>query len=514
MKLKYIIPSFIALVAMLVGCSDNYEAAYLDDLRVSSSYVIVPADGQSPAELTVRAAGNWEIQNIPNWLTVTPQTGNAGETKVTLSAPATTGALSTVLKIVSGSYVQEVNVVQGKVVAEMATCKQIIDGNDGKTFRVRAAITQIANTHYGNMYIDDGTGTVYIYGTNDKDGKAANDPIASWGLELGDIVTVEGPKTTYNGTVELVNVTVLKVEKSLVKVLEPETAPVIKKEGGELTVKLSFKGALVPTVPDAYDWIRYKTMSITKGTVTAVDPNPADTALVKFAIDENAAGARKGAVSFAATQGSQSSSVTFEFSQEGAITECPIADFLAAEVGTAQYRLTGIITNVAKADYGNVYIADYSGEVYVYGIGAKGDFGKLGLKEGDIVTLLGNRGEYKGTPQMTGGQYESSISVNEVTIDEFLTKADATDVYYKVTGTVDEIANATYGNLYLKSGDTRLYVYGCYPGWGATGDARKNCLANKDIAVGDELTVIGVKSTYKDTPQVNGGIYFSHKKAN
>jgi len=41
MKLKYIIPSFIALVAMLVGCSDNYEAAYLDDLRVSSSYVIV-----------------------------------------------------------------------------------------------------------------------------------------------------------------------------------------------------------------------------------------------------------------------------------------------------------------------------------------------------------------------------------------------------------------------------------------------------------------------------------------
>lgn len=115
---------------------------------------------------------------------------------------------------------------------------------------------------------------------------------------------------------------------------------------------------------------------------------------------------------------------------------------------------------------------------------------------------------------MTGGQYESSISVTEVTIDEFLTKADATDVYYKVTGTVDEIANATYGNLYLKSGDTRLYVYGCYPGWGATGDARKDCLANKDIAVGDELTVIGVKSTYKGTPQVNGGIYFSHKKAN
>jgi hypothetical protein len=80
-------------------------------------------------------------------------------------------------------------------------------------------------------------------------------------------------------------------------------------------------------------------------------------------------------------------------------------------------------------------------------------------------------------------------------------------------GTVDEIANATYGNLYIKDGDNKLYVYGCYPGWGATGDARKNCVADKDIAVGDKLTVIGVKSTYKGTPQVNGGIYFSHEKA-
>jgi len=30
--------------------------------------------------------------------------------------------------------------------------------------------------------------------------------------------------------------------------------------------------------------------------------------------------------------------------------------------------------------------------------------------------------------------------------------------------------------------------------------------------VGDKLTVIGPKSTYKGTPQVNGGVYFSHEK--
>ena len=82
-----------------------------------------------------------------------------------------------------------------------------------------------------------------------------------------------------------------------------------------------------------------------------------------------------------------------------------------------------------------------------------------------------------------------------------------------MTGTLDEIANPTYGNLYLKDGDSRVYVYGCYPGWGATGDFRKNCLADKNIEVGDKLTVIGVKSTYNGTAQVANGIYFSHEKA-
>lgn len=81
-----------------------------------------------------------------------------------------------------------------------------------------------------------------------------------------------------------------------------------------------------------------------------------------------------------------------------------------------------------------------------------------------------------------------------------------------ITGTVDEIANPTYGNLYLTNGDSRVYVYGCYPGWGATGDFRKNHLEAAGIEVGDQLTVIGVKATHNNEPQMSNGIYFSHKK--
>ena len=190
-----------------------------------------------------------------------------------------------------------------------------------------------------------------------------------------------------------------------------------------------------------------------------------------------------------------------------------IADFLEAPVGDTQYRITGVITSVANATYGNVYIRDWSGETYVYGIGAKGDFEAAGLEAGDVVTLVGKRGVYKETPQMTGAVLEASKKVTRIGLGDFLEQEDDPNVYYMITGTITEIANPTYGNVYLTDGLNTVYVYGTYPGWGATGDNRKYWLETAGIEVGDELSVIGVKSTYNGTPQLANGIYFSHEKA-
>ena len=93
-------------------------------------------------------------------------------------------------------------------------------------------------------------------------------------------------------------------------------------------------------------------------------------------------------------------------------------------MGETLYRITGVITQVANTTYGNVYIRDWSGETYVYGIGSQGDFEAAGLKAGDVVTLVGKRGEYKGTPQMTGATLESFIPVTPISIDEFLDLED------------------------------------------------------------------------------------------
>ena len=66
------------------------------------------------------------------------------------------------------------------------------------------------------------------------------------------------------------------------------------------------------------------------------------------------------------------------------------------------------------------------------------------------------------------------------------------EVYYMITGEITEITNPAYGNHFLKEGDSSIEVYGCYPGYGATGDFRKNLFADKGIVVGDQLTVIEI----------------------
>ena len=139
-----------------------------------------------------------------------------GRLSITFSADATLDGRTAELQLVCGGKTQHINVIQGLSTVSDATCAEVIAGPDSKTYRVTGTVTSIANTTYGNWYLNDGTGEVYIYGTLDAKGQTKN--FLSLGLEVGDVVTVEGPKTTYNGTVELVDVTVVSIKKSLIKV--------------------------------------------------------------------------------------------------------------------------------------------------------------------------------------------------------------------------------------------------------------------------------------------------------
>ena len=356
--------------------------------------------------------------------------------------------------------------------------------------------------------MNDGTGELYIYGTLDKSGKdGQNNSIAAWGIEVGDELTVEGPKTTYNGTVELVNVTVVKINKSLIKVDslsiggEKVDAATLPLEGGEVTAHVSCKGDGI-NVGDLPEWL----------VISAVGSKS-----VTFRALPNAGGDRSTTVTLKTYNGGKEYTCQFPIAQAGAIIDASVAEFLAAEVGDTQFRLQGVITALYDSDKQgkSFYLKDFSGETLVY---RTEGFLDTGIKVGDVVQLTGKRGAYKDSPQMVNGTCELLYAVTPVTIAEFLTMPDDKNTYYMVTGTISSLLGSNgkendYGNLYITDGTNELYVYGTYPGWNAQGDARKFFIADNGIEVGDEITIIGYKDTYKELVELCQGVCFSFKKA-
>lgn len=148
-----------------------------------------------------------------------------------------------------------------------ATCAEVIAGADDTVFEVTGKCTEIKSITWGNWNLEDETGTIYIYGTLDAEGKTRN--FASLGIEVGDIITVRGPKKTYKETTELVDVTVLKIEKGENPDPQPEpTEPTI--EGGttaETAITVANAIAAINTMTDG----QTTTASYyVKGFVTAV----------------------------------------------------------------------------------------------------------------------------------------------------------------------------------------------------------------------------------------------------
>lgn len=457
--------------------------AELSGLHLSQSFVTIPLEGGTTSIKLNTSDSKFMVKKMPQWAqcTTTLLDGTKGEYQLDFSAEATLdGRLSDSTYVEANGQKHLLRVMQGLPVANDATCAQVIAGPDGKTYRVKGIVTRITNTVYGNWYLQDATGEILIYGTLDKDGKEKN--FASLGIEEGDEVTVQGPKTTYKGEVELVNVSVVKISKSLVKV-ESVSMPELPIEGGTTVVTLSCKGEGVSVdIPEAAkNWLSIKTV---KQYATGAE--------VTLMAQPNAGGDRNTSLTFTTTSGGKTYSTKTNIKQKGAIVAATVQQFISAAEGDAQYRITGSVSNLKSN--GSFKLTDFSGSVDIY---KAADVATKGLKDGDIVTIVGKRSSYNGTPQMAqGGVLETVNSVTVTTIADVLTRPDNDNVWYTVTGKIESITNDTYGNMTLSQDGSSIYLYGLYAGYGASGDARKGVVAAKGLAVGQTITVTGTKTTY------------------
>ena len=104
---------------------------------------------------------------------------------------------------------------------------------------------------------------------------------------------------------------------------------------------------------------------------------------------------------------------------EGTVKVGSVAEFLKKEVSDkVWYIIKGTVKKLEDNEYGNFFLTDETGEVYVWGVTtddySKGfeirehnskTFKSIGLKENDEVILVGVRKEHRGTQEIGGPTY-------------------------------------------------------------------------------------------------------------
>lgn len=566
-KLRYIFTLLVSTV-LFAGCASDDQIGTFGNLSQDDTFVAISEAG-GDATITINANQSWAFDEIfsttqtidgqkvttkhalPAWLTASTLSGSAGQTRVTFHADATNGGREAELRLTVDGQKQFIKVRQGSMEASPSTCAQIIAGPDGKTYRVTGTVKSIANTTYGNWYLEDATGEVYIYGTLDANGGTKN--FSSLGIEVGDVVTVEGPKTTYNGTVELVDVTVVKIVKSLIKVITPNAE--VAKEGADITVKVAYKGngSNLSIPADAQSWVKLQKSEYKAGIKTIYDTaQPADTTIYYIGVDANEGEGRTAILEFSSANASSSSTVAYTIKQaanvlpHGENPEDPytVAEAIAkcVEIGNSSdgviYYAKGIVSSISSIDtgsYGNATFKisddgtdDKAITVFrSYFLNNEKFTSEDQIHVGDEVIITGKLVNYKGeTPEFSGNVYVYSIKKgsNEpgslknpftpAQANAFIATLEAdkaTEDDYYIKGKIIEITdknqfNTTYGNctFYISDDgtdkDDKFYVFRTY----YLGNVKYTDDSWTKPQAGDEVIICGKLVNYKgNTPETS-----------
>ena len=461
----------------------------------------------------------FEIKPSASWIVLKGMTSTEGEYVVTFSYEENTGAArNAIIDFISGEETITVEVTQEGSIRDM-TAAEINAAEDGAAvYRLTGYISGDKGSEYGNIYIKDATGEVYVYGVLDAEGNSKQ--WLTMGISVGDIVTVTGPKTSYNDAPQMKNVS---IEKH-VKVADKTVAEFLAaEESAEVYYRLT---GTAEGIANAGEYGNFNIVDETGsvyvyGLLTGWggEKKQFQTLGIKEGDKVTLVGVR------ASYNGTAQVGSAFYVSHEegsseegGEDTPAEPTVATAAEINAAEdsedvlYELTGYISSVKNDTYGNLYIKDATGEVYVYGTldaeGAAKNFASLGISAGDIVTVTGPKTSYNGAPQMKNVTVKKHVKVADKTVAEFLAAEESAEVYFRLTGTAEGIANAgEYGNFNIVDETGSVYVYGLLTGWGGA----KKQFQTLGINEGDKVTLVGVRTSYKGTAQVGSAFYVSHE---
>ena len=671
MRIKKLFYALVPMLFLAMGACQE-EQVLAPAVNLNEDEISIGAGGGESSVL-IKPTRDWTavVENGADWLTVSPASGSSTDVvvEVKVVAEANEGEARSAKVTFTAANIEEVLTVSQAAVSGGGnepgdeTIISVADFlakpvDDGVYYRLKGVITDLFNTEYGNFHLVDETGDVLVYGLTAEKQSSNDKSFSTLGLKEGDTVVIEGTRDEFEGEAQVggpayyishepgqgggdepgeytsladiramassdyetavtlgddIYVKVYVVSNyeinnqvSLKNVfVQDETAGIqlrftednteygfgdeleINLSGQQLayhsealqinnlpssTVKLLSSGNTVEakevTVEDflnnSYEgqYVSLPNVQVTEadlgktfvvgGANTSI--NVEDITGHSFVIFSSrfttfgneqvpqGAGVLKGiatknfdAIQISLTSQEDYAGMTGErFNgggdepDPGEIEEVTIEEFLAKPEGETYYKLTGTVTNINNASWGNLTIEDETGDVYVYGVakdeasvGGGPSFSDLGVEVGDTLTIAGKRASFNGSPQVGDAYYISHVKgqggdepdpgeIEEVTVEEFLAKPVDAGVYYRLTGTITDLYNTAYGNFTLVDETGSVLVYGLTAEKVSSNDQSFSTLGLKE---GDIVTLEGTRDEHEGEAQVGGPAYYiSHEE--
>ena len=560
MNFKKVLLALAASGALLLtSCQESEGPLPIVDITVSSEYLEIPEEGASTS-VTVTSNYAWTGEVVVSnpwgdedslfhenpWITVEPLSGEAGDTvEVNISVVKNTSDSVLYQREVIIYFRSEHQVYAATTVHQLGgvlkpnadtgpkpvTVAEFLAAEEtNQWYRLSGKVVDLYNTEYGNFDIVDETGSVLCYGLN-LNATAGDKTFSQIGIGEGDYVTLIGRRSSYNGEPQVGDAYYAPIKVTVAEFLAAE---IDDNQLYELT------GTMEGPVNETYGNfdITDETGSVYVYGLTSA-PILGQSNDKSFSQTGYAEGDK---LTIVGTRGDYNGKAEVmgpaypvrlktggsepepEPEPQPELTKATVAEVLAAEVSDdVWYELTGTITEIQNAEYGNIVIEDETGSILVYGLtkewnGGSNDksFSEIeGLTAGDIVTLGGTRDEYGGEPQIGGTAFYIShvdgeapeVDIKVATIEEFLA-AEESDQWYRLSGKITNLKEGPYGNFDLVDADNNsVYVYGLK----VTSDAGNQTFAETGLQEGDNVTLIGRRSSHNNTPQV-GSAYYAAKK--
>ncbi|MCR5841446.1 MAG: DNA/RNA non-specific endonuclease [Bacteroidales bacterium] len=198
MKVKPFI-FLLALGAVLSACSKPASLSVF-----SSSLQIAFSGGE--AQISFITNQDWSVSSSQPWLTLSPESGSGSESSqrvmITVSENPGESERSADVTVRAGEMSQVVHVTQSGM-PRLSISEFLSKKADKNTwYKLTGQIASIANESYGNFYITDDTGYVYVYGLCEKQVSTNDQSFSKLKLKAGDTVTMMTLRSEHNGTPE------------------------------------------------------------------------------------------------------------------------------------------------------------------------------------------------------------------------------------------------------------------------------------------------------------------------